>query len=471
MLKLFTILSLIIAILPLHAQEPLNTQIDNLIQQKLPHATLGILVKDAQTGQLIYSKNPEKLLAPASNIKLFTAAAALIQLTPDQQFTTTLAKKDNNYYLQFNGSPSLTKDNLIDLILTLKKNNIKQINANIILDTTRFKAPYYANGISYDDLGWYYTAPDTALMIDENTENFTVQSAAKAGLPVIIKAKSSNNNLKLINKVITVEKSTQPNQCTINIEIHPNNTLRLYGCMVINTAPKELQLAIPNPILMAKQIIHQTLMQNDIKLNGQIIKGTMPADAQRIISYHSHPITKLVQHMLQESDNLYANSLTKQLGFALTKIGSNQQGALAIKKILKEHTRLDMQQIELTDGMGTRYNLVTPQQIVLLLTHLYQDKQLRPLIMNALPQAGISGTLKDRLKKTKLEQIVYAKTGTMHDISSLSGYIVNPKGRTLVFAIVINGINRPITIAKNLEEQILLTIMNGIPESTENAFG
>ena len=104
--------------------------------------------------------------------------------------------------------------------------------------------------------------------------------------------------------------------------------------------------------------------------------------------------------MLKESDNLYANSLTKQLAFSLTKEGTNKQGAFAIKKILSEHTNLDMNQIELTDGMGTRYNLVTPEQIVFLLTNLYNDKTMRPILVNALPQSGVSGTLKDRMKKT-----------------------------------------------------------------------
>ena len=177
--------------------------------------------------------------------------------------------------------------------------------------------------------------------------------------------------------------------------------------------------------------------------------------------------------MLKESDNLYANSLTRELAFSLTKEGSFKQGAFAIKKILTEHTNLDMTQIELTDGMGTRYNLITPEQIVLLLTNLYNDKNMRPMIINALPQAGVSGTLIDRMKKTILEKKVFAKTGSMHDISSLSGYIIDPQSRSLIFSIVINGVNKPLSTAKSLEDQILLTIVEHISTEPkiENAFG
>jgi D-alanyl-D-alanine carboxypeptidase/D-alanyl-D-alanine-endopeptidase (penicillin-binding protein 4) len=348
----------------------------------------------------------------------------------------------------------------------LKKNNRTKINGTIVIDSSRFKAPDYANGVTYDDLGWYYTAPNSAVMLNENAEVYDV-SANKLGMPVTLKSKIPERRLNLINQVITVSKDQEKNHCTLNVEILSANTVRLFGCMAQNKNPKEIQLAIPDPVLLAKQIIKKTLAQNNILFKGKIIEGTTPPDAHIIALYQSDDITKLVTHMLKESDNLYANSLTKQLGFSLTKEGSYKQGAFAIKKILSEHTNLDMSQIELSDGMGTRYNLATPKQIVLLLTNLYNNKTLRPIIINALPQSGLSGTLKDRMKKTSLEKIVFAKTGTMHDISSLSGYIINPKDRTLIFSIVINGVNKPISTAKALEEHILLTIMKNISTEPE----
>jgi len=106
------------------SSQPLANKIDALIEQQLPHATVGVLVKDAQTGEIIYSRNANKLLAPASGTKLFTAAAALYQLKPNYSFLTTLAKKNQDFYLSFTGSPSLTIDNLNELLLNLKKNGV-----------------------------------------------------------------------------------------------------------------------------------------------------------------------------------------------------------------------------------------------------------------------------------------------------------------------------------------------------------
>lgn len=438
--------------------QTLSSKIDTLINQQLPHATVGIYVKDAKTGQVIYSKNADTLLSPASNTKLFTAAAALYQLHPQYQYLTTLSQKKGNIYLRFSGSPALTSEDLQHLLLKLKEQGVKTISGHIILDGSRFQPPYYPPDFSYEDLGWYYAAPSTAIILNENAKDYKFISAEKIGGPIQIKAKKDGQELRIINQVITVSKEQEKEHCNLNIDIQTHNTLRLYGCLAQHKQPLLMQLAVPDPTLLAKQIIKQALVKNGIVLKGSIIEGKTPVDAQIIASHQSAPLDRLITHFLQESDNLYGDSITKELGYALTREGTYKQGVFAIKKILAEHSHLDMTQVELADGIGGRYNLTTAKQIVVLLLDLYHDKDMQAIFMNALPQAGVSGSLKARMKKTNLEGKVYAKTGTMHDISSLSGYMIDQKDRTLIFSIMINGINKPISTAKTLEEQILLLL-------------
>ena len=438
--------------------QPLSAAIDALIEQQLPYATVGVFVKDAQTDEVIYSRNANKLLSPASGTKLFTAAAALYRLKPNYQFLTTLSQKDKNFYVTFGGSPSLTINNLNELLLSLKKNGVKTIKGDVVLDTSRYQSPYYSGGVSYDDLGWYYSAPDTAVILNENAEYYDFISAKKLGMPVQIKPKSTETALTIINQVITVSKEQEKQHCNLNIEINSHNTVRVFGCMAQYEQPKVMQLAVPDPVLLAKQVIKKALDKNGILFKGEIISGHTPSDAKIIARFQSKNLANLITHMLKESDNLYANSLTKQLGYSLTGEGTYKQGAFAIKKILAQNTHLNMAQTELKDGPGTRYNLVTPEQVVVLLTDLLNDKNMQPIFFSSLPQAGVSGTLRDRMKKTNLETRVFAKTGSMHDISSLSGYIVRNNSRPLIFSIIINGVNKPISIAKSLEEQILLIV-------------
>lgn len=438
--------------------QTLATKIDDIIKEQLPHATIGVFVKDAKTGRVIYSKNPDNLLSPASSMKLFTAAAALYQLKPTYHFLTTFSRKKQDYYISFSGSPSLTETDLTNLLLSLKENNVKIIQGNIVLDTSRFKAPFNQGGVSIDDLGWYYSAPDTAAILDGNALAYDFISAKELGKLIQIKPKVSSKALTIINQVITVTKEQEKDHCSLNIEMKPSNTLRLYGCLAQDSEPILMQLATPDPILVVKQAIKRVLDKNNILLKGRIINGHAPSDVHILASNQSDNLITLITHMLRESDNLYASSLTKELAYSLTKEGTNKQGAFAMKTILSKHTNLDMSQIEIADGIGTRYNLVTPKQIVVLLTDLYQDQNMQEILLDALPQAGVSGTLQKRMKNTVLEKIVFAKTGTMHDISSLSGFIISQNANPLIFSIIINGINKPISVAKTLEEDILLAI-------------
>ena len=443
---------------PAASSQPLSEKIDALIQEALPHASIGIIIKDSETGQIIYSKNKEKLLVPASGMKLLPSAAALYQWKPNHQFKTTLSEKNQTIYLTFSGDPSLTTDKLKALLLNLKNNNSNTIEGDLVLDTSRFKAPYYPDGVSYDDLGWYYAAPDTAAILNDNIATYDFISPKNLGETIQIKPKNTQQALTLMNQVRSVNKDTAKNHCGLNIEIKPNNTLRLFGCLAEAAEPKTMSLAVPNPILFAKQTVQHILDDNQIKLKGKLLDGHTPSDAKLIADIPSNHLIKLMTHMLQDSDNLYANSLTKQLGYAVTGEGTYKQGAFAIQKILSKHANLNMNQLELADGMGTRYNLVTPEQLMMLLTTLYHDKKHSKIFLNALPKAAVSGTLLDRLRNTPLEKKVLAKTGSMHDVSSLSGYIIRANASPIIFSIIINGINKPLNTAKTLEDKILLLI-------------
>lgn len=442
----------------------LATQIEERIAQTLPQATVAVFVKDAANGQIIYRRNADKLLAPASTTKLFTAAAALLQLKPDFYFTTTLASKKNNIYLIFSGSPSLTSENLQKLLQQLKKQKINTIKGDFIIDTSRFQAPDYPSGLSYDDFGWYYAAPDTAAIIDENAVDYEFTTAKAFGAPVQVKAKDNGAKIPLMANIITVNNDTAKKHCNLNITIAPQNHLQLYGCLAQRKNSMLVRLAVTDPLSRAQQLVRHFLELEGIHVNGHIRLGKAPGNALVLAQLKSKDLAKLLTHMLMESDNLYANAISKQLGFAITGEGSYKQGVFAIQEILEKNIQIDSKQVLLYDGMGTRYNLSTAEQIVHLLSALYHNKELNTIWMQSLPQSAVSGTLKARMQNSSLAKIVFAKTGTMHDISSLSGYIIAPQKPALIFTILINGVNEPITKAKQLEEDILQIIYEHMQE-------
>ena len=163
--------------------------------------------------------------------------------------------------------------------------------------------------------------------------------------------------------------------------------------------------------------------------------------------------------MLQNSNNLYASALTKHLGYAVTHEGTNKQGVFAMCKILSEFTTLNCSEFNLADGVGTRYNLISAAQFVNLLHGVYQDKSLYQPFLNTLPVAGISGTLKHSMKNTVLEGRVYAKTGKMSDMVSLTGFLTQDNQPPIIFSIIINGIHGSLETAKSLEIKLLTSLV------------
>ena len=441
--------------------------IDALIAKELPHANVSIYIKSALTGKIIYSRQADTLLTPASSTKLFTAAAALYYFPKDYRFTTSIAQGGDNVYLNFSGAPDFTTENLLQLLEALQKLNEPVISGDIVLDISRFKEPYFTPGSSYEDLGWYYAAPETALVLNENAVSYDFISAKELGMPIKIKPIDPHNRVKIIHDVLTVDAETAKTHCSLSVESLSNNTLRLSGCLALSKEPVTMHLSVPDPVLLATEIIRDYLNKHHIDLRGNIIIGKTPPNVKTLAHIESKDISKLVTHMLQHSDNLYASCLTRSLGYAITGEGSIQQGVFAIKKILSEHTHLDVAQLNLADGVGTRYNLITAKQIVTLLSDLYQEKQ--SAFPNMLAQPGLAGTLQNRMQNNALHKVVFAKTGTMHDVSSLSGYILQPHADVLIFSIIINGITA-INDAKDLEDHVLLMILKSIIVPERNGY-
>ena len=438
---------------------PLKDEIQSLIDKNIPQATVSIFIKNQTQNKLIYAKNADKLLMPASGSKLFPAAAALYQWPDNHHFTTYLAKKDANYYITFSGSPSLTKQEFYNLLSYFHKNNIQNIQGNIILDISRIKPPYYPNGTSLDDLGWYYAAPDSAVIIDRNALNYKFISAKKLGQPIKITPEQNKNFLKINNQAITVSPAYAKNHCEMHIALNENNQIKIYGCMPQMANPKSEKLAIPNPILYAENLIQDFLKTHNMNFTGQIKIGNTPKQAEQLKRIESDDLFTILKYMLQESDNVYASAITKQLGYAETHEGSTKQGIFAIKNILKKHADLKEPDLQLADGVGTRYNLITSRQIVNLLSSIYADKKLGKIFWKSLPIAGKAGTLSSRMQNSPLTGKVFAKTGSMHDVSSLSGYMINSSGEVITFSIITNNISSTFK-GKMFEEQVLKYLYN-----------
>jgi D-alanyl-D-alanine carboxypeptidase/D-alanyl-D-alanine-endopeptidase (penicillin-binding protein 4) len=439
---LVTLISLLLLSSPIFASTNTAQKIDRLVN-KNHRAVLGILITKAGSGKTIYQKNAQRNFVPASNLKLLTGLATLLQLGPGYRYTTAiLANKskikngilNGKLYIQFSGDPSLTSTDLKALIVALKKQGVHQIADDIVIDKSVFDDQPYASGWMWDDINVCYSAPLSGANLDHNCFRFTLTPSKHTHGTAIIKHLKKANYFNVSNSITSQNK---PN-CSMHLSSSMDNHYVLSGCVHATDAPYAFNVAVKNPLRYITHTLRDLLQQQGISFAGHITLGKTPKKLNTLAAHDSAPLSTLLKKMLRSSDNLYADAFFKTLGHVQSKApGSWDNGSKALKSILHNKENVDFSYAEIIDGSGlSRYTLLSPQLIVNTLNAALQD--VRVNFKPYLAQGGTSGTLRGR---KRLPRSVRAKTGSMENISSLSGYVNNKKGQTLSFSIISNNAN------------------------------
>ncbi len=425
-------------------------QVTDIINKTLKDNTqpkyIGIKIQSIATGETLYTKNADKLFVPASNLKLFTALGAYLSLSPNFTFQTQLLTHNKNIYIKFDGDPSFTDQDLNNLFVSLKNSGVNTITGNIYLDTQTLGGRNSGPGWMWDELNICYAAPINSIMINHNCVNYTLTPSAA------LQPKTSIDAVNIIDQATVSDAS--PTDCPLNLTTTGRNDYILTGCIAKNTKPIDLSIALSDPERYAKQLILQDLKNNQIAFKGQIIEKMTPVGSQIISTHFSKPLSDLIREMLKNSDNQIAGVVFKTIGAHFYHHPTNWGESVAALKAILKNTPINLTNAVIIDGSGvSRYNLITPDQLSSLLSVIFHDKTIAKPYIESLPIAGKDGTLQDRMKNLKGK--VYAKTGSMTGVESLSGYIQTKHHSVLSFVIVINNFSMPKKQASDLIDSIV----------------
>lgn len=426
---------------------PLKARVEKQINQVNPVLNIGILVTDITSGNILYQRNANRAYVPASNMKLFSDAAAMMILGPDYRFATTLSTDattladgvlNGSIFLQFSGDPSLTRKDLASLFSQLNTWGIQQIQGDVVLSSNRSKLDAYAPGWMKQDLKYSYGAPLAPFILDENRITVTINPAHRSGMPPLIEFNTQNHSFSVHNHIKTQHGVKN---CNIDFQLTKDNALTLTGCIDEKQAAIQQRLAIRNPLLYSQAVIQHQLNHFGVELKGNIISGAQPLNRFELANHLSKPVSELSRQALKRSDNLYADSLYLQAAEARQGAPvSWAQAHTLLKTFLQTQTGINMQSAKLIDGSGlSRDNLLTPKQTVDLLIFLHRRFPMAYEFISSLPVGSFDGTLYKRFHKTKKTGLIRAKTGTMTGVVSLSGYLYTSDAHTLAFAMFING--------------------------------
>ncbi len=408
-----------------------------LPSESLPQgARSTLVVQDLKTGKvLMQSGSNDDFFPPASTLKLITALAAKLELGNSFRFHTSLIKSGNDLVFNFSGDPTLTTNDLKAMVKQIAQGGIQTIKGDIWLNGTAFNGYERAIGWPWDILGVCYSAPPSAINLDENCVQASISTPSPS--PYSDKTRvyvPEHLPIHVANKVVAVSKDEQEEtHCALELLTSANNHYTLKGCVVKRRNPIPLKFAVQQPELYVTRVIYSLLHKQGIRLEGQIKVGKPAIQRSDLIASHqSKPLPELLEVMLKESDNLIADTLTKAIGAKYYKQpGSFNNGTAAIKNIIRDNTGIDLKRDRIVDGSGlSRNDRMTRANMSAILRYIWQnDKQLG--LIDIMPVSGTSGTLQYRksMRKAPIKGNIIAKSGSVYGTYNMAGFGLDKQGK------------------------------------------
>ena len=447
------------------AQDPLGERIDQILASSgLKNAAVGVHVVDLDTGQEIFAHHAGDLLNPASNAKIITGFAALKLLGPEYQFHTSLygqvdaGSVKGPLYLKGTADPSLDASGLYRLISMLNAKGVIRIEGGIVIDDTYFdeaNLPYAYDQQPNDDSS--YRAPVGAVSVDGNQIRIFIQPGIKPGDAVSVRS-SAPGYPEVENRAVT--SATGPDKFSVAAEtIHDRTRIRVEGSLSVGHPEAVYSRRIDNPSLFAGYVLKEVLRQSGFTVGETVERGKVPKGTDLLASIESPPLASILFALGKWSNNFTAEMVLKASGAEKKGTpGTWAKAASAVEEVLKG-IGIPKGSYVFRNGSGLYdADRFSASQITTVLLDAWRDVTLQPEFLSQLSMAGVDGTLGQRFTAAAVRRHVRAKTGTLSDVSALSGYVLLSQNRGAAFSILVNGAENQVQAARELQDRIVTSI-------------
>ncbi len=455
-----------------NGDERLAAVLDQILaDERYDGSQFGLVVAEADTGEILYDRGGSQRLVPASNTKMLTSAAAVDILGPDYTYTTDVATDGRkrgrtlhgDLYLRGSGDPTMLAEDYDALAAAIADSGIKHVHGDLVADDTAFDGVRLGTEWGWDDLSYYYAAEISALTVapdtdyDSGTVIVSVEPGAEGEAPTI-SVEPETDYVQFDTTAVTVAEG---DETSVGIERrHGTNTIAVTGQIAVGDTASSW-MTVGNPTGYAADVFALALERHGVRVHGDVrLSQPTPEGAKTLADHESMTLSELLVPFMKLSNNGHAEALTKTMGVETTGEGTWAAGLSAIEEFVAElgmNTQVQRQ----ADGSGlSRWNLIPPREFVNMLVAAgdaeWFDTWYASMPIACQDERLDGGTLRSRMCDTPAEGNVHAKTGSLTSVSGLSGYVTDADGRELVFSFITNDYIA--SSVRDIEDAVAVTL-------------
>jgi len=427
------------------APKELESALRSIVEgSPLASARAGVLVMAAESGQVLYAKDADVLLNPASNVKLVTTAAALARLGPEYRFSTEFlseappgAAAVKTLYVRGRGDPSLVTERLWAISGDLQHLGLRRIG-EIVLDDSFFDGERSGPGYDQETGDRSYLAPAGALSLNFNSVAIHVGPGERPGQRARAELEPASDFLELDNRTVTVSPRAGRRVKVSSIALAGKQRIVVEGRVPAGSRTLAIWRKIDDPALYLGATLKRLLEIRGLKV-GRVRAGTVPDGARLLFVSESDELAEVVRRLNKTSNNFTAEQILKTLGAEVRGApGSWPKGISVVEEFLAG-VGIPRGAYLMRNGSGLNdTNRFSARQLVTLLRWMWGRFPLQAEYLASLPVAGRDGTIRWRMEGTEAAGRLRAKTGTLDNVISLSGYVENGARQALAFAVLVN---------------------------------
>ena len=430
----------------------------------LKDAAMSVVVLDAETGTVLGESSPHLVVNPASNAKLYTAAAALAILHGSHKYQTTLngtvkSGAVSELVLRGHGDPSLRTEDLYALATELEARGVKKVD-DIVVDQSFFDEQTTPPAFEQQPNEWAaFRAPVSAVALNGNTVTLTVRGGA-AGSPAV--ATFDPPGFVDVDGSI---KTSDGGADTVGLELSANGhrlSAKLSGAVSADTKLVRYTRRVDDPQLVAGYALVAVLKKIGIQVGGEVKLSTGEGKlSKNVLARHeSEPLSTLLYELGKHSDNFYAEMIFKSIAAESKQRPGKSQDSADMVSSWVEKNELGDQGFVVKNGSGLfDANRTTASSMAKLLRYVWSQPALQSEFIAQLSIGGVDGTLHKRFPGGKEHRAIRAKTGTLDDAIALSGYVLGPPGKhALAFAILTNKVTGKQSVARIAADKLVTAL-------------